>query len=261
MGQVTEISKWRTVWIDQGRVTGELPSTDGGAVSEDMAVLRRGLVKVKFSQQSGTFVSWSVFSPNWSSLFYMMECLHLYPEPFQLQYYLAGWFDETFTDARMARERIHALIAKSDVHLLTGTYVKHVEPDPNGMPPLLQDTWGDRAVKPDYSIDCIRGENDNQFQVMRIGPRSTIAQRWGVMPASYPCLTGNVYDRVVSEIYPQVIKTGEPHYSHVYAAMVFPNRQLCWFPYHRIVLPHRFPDGRDGVTVVSEFSPVDIQIV
>lgn len=261
MGQVADIAPLRSVWIDQGRVVDELSSADGGTVSEDIAIHRQGLVKLTFSQPAGTTVSWTVFAPNWSSLYYVMECLYSYPGPYHLQYYLVGWFSETITDFRVARDRVHSLIAKSDVHLLSQTYVKHVDPDPNGMPLLLQDAWGDRAVKPDYSIDCIRDENDSRFKVMRIGPRSTIAQKWGVMPVSYPCLSGNVYDRVVSEIYPQVIKTGEPHYSHVYAAMVFPNRQLRWFPYHRIVLPHKFPDGRDGVTVVSEFSPVDIQIV
>jgi hypothetical protein len=262
MGHVAaKTADWRTVWFDQGRLVERSLTADGGTSADDIAIRRHGLVRVTIDFEAGTTVSWAVFAPNWSSLYYIMEELYLYPGPYHLQFYLAGWFSETVAESRAARDRIHSLIARSDVHLLTGTYVKHVDPDPNAMPLLLQDAWGDRAVKPDYSIDCIRDEDSDRFTVMRIGPRSTIAQKWGVMPASYPCLSGNVYDRVVSEIYPQVIKTGEPHYSHVYAAMVFPNRQLCWFPYHRVVLPHRFPDGRDGVTVVSEFSPVDIQIV
>jgi hypothetical protein len=94
---------------------------------------------------------------------------------------------------------------------------------------------------------------------MRIGPGSPIAKLWGIFPVSYPCLMGNPYDRVVSEVYPRVVKTGEPHYGHVYAAMSLPDRQVRWMPYQRVVLPHRFPDGRMGVTVISEVSPVDIQ--
>lgn len=251
----------QTVWIGQGRPVEE-PPRNGGSTGKDETVIRRdGLVKVDISIAAGTSVSWAIFAPNWSSLFFVMESLCLYPAPYHLNYYLAGWFSETIQDWQAARDRVHSLIAKSDVHLLSRTYVKEASPDPKSMPTLLQDAWGDGTVKPDYSIDCIRDDTDNRFKVMRIGPNSTIAQQWGLMPVSYPCINGGAYDQVVSEIYPEVIKTGEPHYGHVYAAMVFPNQKLRWFPYQRVVLPHKFPDGRDGVTVVSQFSPVDIQIV
>ena len=261
MGQVAEVTQWRSFWIDQGRVVEELPSADGGVASEDIAMHRRGAVKVTVGQGGGTTVMWAVFAPNWTSLYYLMECLRLYPPPYHLQYYLAGWFSETIAESRLARDRIHSLVAKSDVHLLARTYVKEAEPDPKLMPPLLQDAWGDRAVKPDYSIDCVHDDNDDRFKVMRIGPGSPIAKLWGIFPVSYPCLMGNPYDQVVSEIYPQVVRTGEPHYGHVYAAMSLPDRQVRWMPYQRVVLPHRFPDGRMGVTVISEVSPVDIRIV
>ena len=261
MGQVAEVIQWHSFWIDRGRVIGELPSADAGTVSEDTAIHRHGSVKVTLSQGGGTTMAWAVFAPNWSSLYCLMESLHLYPPPYHLQYYLAGWFSESIADVSLARDRIHALIAKSDVHLLARTYVKEAAPDPKLMPPLLQDAWGDRAVKPDYSIDCVHDDNDDRFKVMRIGPGSPIAKLWGIFPVSYPCLMGNPYDQVVSEVYPQVVKTGEPHYGHVYAAMSLPDRQVRWMPYQRVVLPHRFPDGRMGVTVISEVSPVDIQIV
>lgn len=261
MGQAAELAQWRTVWIDQGRVTGELTSVGGASDNEDVAIHRRGIVKVTYSQEAGTYVSWSVFSPNWASLYYMAECLQLYPAPYRFQYYLAGWFSETIANGRQARERIHWLIAKSDVHLLARTYVKDAAPDPKSMPSLLQDAWGDKAVKPEYSIDCVHDDQDNRFKVMRIGPGSPIAKLWGIFPVSYPCLMGNPYDQVVSEIYPKVVHTGEPHYGHVYAAMSLPDRQVRWMPYQRVVLPHRFPDGRMGVTVISEVSPVDIRVV
>lgn len=251
----------KVLWIGHGRPVDELPSSDSCASNEESIIRRHGLVKVTLSVDVGTAVSWAVFAPNWSSLFFVMESLHLYPAPYHLNYYLAGWFSETIADWQTARERIHSLIAKSDVHLLSRTYVKEVAPDPNAMPTLLQDAWGDRTVKPDYSIDCIHDDNDRRFKVMRIGPNSPIAKLWGIMPVSYPCLNGGGYDQVVSEIYPHVIETGEPHYGHVFAAMALPNRSVRWVPYQRVVLPHRFPDGRSGVTVVSQLSPVDIQVV
>jgi hypothetical protein len=261
MGQTAKAATWRTIWVDQGRVVeGPLP-VDGGASAEEIAIRRHGLVRVTIDFVTGTTVSWAVFAPNWSSLYYVMENLHLYSGPYHLNYHLAGWFSETIVEFRAARDRVHALIAKSDVHLLHRTYVKQADPDPNVMPLLLQDAWGDRTVKPDYSIDCVRDDDDERYKVMRIGPRSPIAKLWGIFPVSYPCLIGNPYDQIVSEAYPQVVGTGEPHYSHVYAAMSMPNRQVHWVPYQRVVLPHRFPDGRKGVTVISALSPVDIQVV
>ena len=250
-----------TIWINQGRVVEELPPAEGQSSREVTAIRRHGLVRVNIGDEVGTTVTWAVFAPNWASLYYVMESLHQYPGPYHLEYYLAGWFSETLSGYRAASDRIHALIAKSDVHLLTRTYVKDADPDPRMMPLLLQDAWGDRAVKPDYSIDCIHDDHDQRFKVMRIGPGSPIAKLWGVFPVSYPCVNGGPYDDVVSEIYPEVIRTGEPHYGHVYAAMSLPNRQVRWVPYQRVVLPHRFPDGRNGVTVISEISPVDIQVV
>jgi hypothetical protein len=259
MGQGAESAQWRSVWIDQGRDHGELPST-GGAASEDMAIHRKGLVKVTFCKEPAPCELDRVLAELGVAL--LRDGVH---SP------LSGAVPSSILPGRLvqrdhrgraqARDRIHALIAKSDVHLLARTYLKEADPDPRKMPPLLQDAWGDRAVKPDYSIDCVHDDSDDRFKVMRIGPGSPIARLWGIFPVSYPCLMGNPYDQIVSEVYPQVVKTGEPHYGHVYAAMSLPNRQVRWVPYQRVVLPHRFPDGRRGVTVISELTPVDIQVV
>jgi hypothetical protein len=34
-----------------------------------------------------------------------------------------------------------------------------------------------------------------------------------------------------------------------------------WLTYQRVILPQHFPDGRSGVTVVSEFGKVDINLL
>jgi hypothetical protein len=246
-----------TLWIAKGHPL-EMPLPDEG---EDSLIHRQGVVKVSSSAEKGTSVTWAFFAPNWASLYFVMETLFQHPAPYHLNYFLSGWFTETIQDWRSARDRIHMLISKSDVHLVSRTFVKEATPDPAKMPKLLQDVWGHRAAKPDYSVDCVLDPQDERYKVMRIGPNSQIAKVWGMMPVSYPCLNGGSYDQIVSEVYSSVIRTGEPHYGHVYAAMSFPNRQVRWVPYQRVVLPHRFPDGRPGVTVVSEFSPVDIQVV
>lgn len=250
----------RTLWIAKGHPLRELDLSLAGA-SEDELIQRQGLVKLSVGEEGGTTITWTFLAPNWSSLYYAMESLHLYPPPFHLNYFLAGWFAETVADWKTARERLSQLIAKSDVHLLARVFVKEADPDASKMPPLLQNAWGDRAVRPDISVDCVLDPVEDRYKVLRIGPNSQIARLWGVMPVTYPCLNGGSYDQIVSAIYNKVIETGEPHYGHVYAAMTFPNRQVRWVPYQRVVLPHQFPDGRPGVTVVSQITPVDIRVV
>ena len=83
----------------------------------------------------------------------------------------------------------------------------------------------------------------------------------GPEPVSFPCLTGHSYDQVVSDAYRQVLKTGEPHYDHVCAAMVTPDSTTSWLTYQRVILPHHFPDGKQGVVVVSKQAPVDIRVI
>ncbi len=58
-----------------------------------------------------------------------------------------------------------------------------------------------------------------------------------------------------------MVATGQPHYDHVIAAMTTPNGSVVWFPYQRVVLPHYLPDGRKGVSVVSQVARVDIRLV
>jgi hypothetical protein len=66
---------------------------------------------------------------------------------------------------------------------------------------------------------------------------------------------------MVSIAYREVLKTGEPHYDHVMASMLTPEQVPLWVPYQRVVLPHRFPDGRMGVAVVSQLGQVDIKLL
>jgi hypothetical protein len=223
---------------------------------------RRGVVTVQVSQDEGTTVKWAFFAPNWASLYYVMETLYLYPGPYNLDFFLAGWFRETFATFEEARKRIHELVAKSDIHILARTFVHEARPSHEKTPSLLQDAMSDLTVKPDFSVDLVQNERDGRLYVERIGAQSAMAKIFGLSPVSFPCMIGGSYDQIVSYCYPRVIKSGEPHYDHVVAAMSTPDRRVVWVPYQRVVLPHRFPDGRPGVTVVSEVTnAVDIRIV
>ena len=60
---------------------------------------RKGVVRVTAGTQ-GTTIRWSVFSGNWSSLYFAMDWLLNRPGPITLQYYLMGWFIETFKESK-----------------------------------------------------------------------------------------------------------------------------------------------------------------
>ena len=251
----------KSIWLAQGeRVTGS-EAEQLSNLDEDDALQRMGVVVVRTSHEHGTTVRWAFFAPNWASLYYVMETLYLYPGPYHLHFFLAGWFRETYDNFEDARSRIHELVAKSDIHILARTFVHGAQPSSGKTPALLQDAISDLTVKPDFSVDLAVNDQDGRLYVERIGSQSALAKVFGLSPVSFPCMIGGSYDQVVSACYPRVIKTGEPHYDHVMAAMNTPDKRIIWFPYQRVVLPHRFPDGRRGVTVVSEVADVDIRVV
>ncbi len=248
------------IWISHGHLVRSPQELSHVADSEDQLLHREGVVKIRVSEK-GTTVRWSVFASNWASLYFTMDWLRTSPGPFRLEYFLVGWFDETYAEAHEAVDRIHTLLSKSDVHIMSRTFVKEADPKLSRMPDLLQDALTDRTVNPDFAIDLALDPKDDRFKVMRVGDRTPIAELFGATPVAYPCVNGGSYDQIVSEIYPRVIRTGEPHYGHVFAAMNTPDRTVRWYPYQRVVLPHLFPDGTRGVTVVSQVANVDIQVV
>lgn len=248
-------------WVANGEIVNSLDQLGLEAWDEASLLDRKGLVRLK-TDEKGTTVRWSVFAGNWSSLYFVMDWLLHQPRPITLQYYLVGWFIETLDDAVTARGRIHAIMAKSDLHLQSRTFVRSVNPkESTYIPDILGDALTHSPVSPDYSIDCMFDPEDERFKVKRIGTHTPIARLWGVTPVSYPCINGGSYDQIVSEIYHKVIQTGQPHYDHVYAAMTSKASAVRWIPYQRVILPQQFSDGQKGVRVVSEICPVDIKVV
>lgn len=243
-------------WVSNGRF---VPPPEGSSSpAEERALLRRhGFVKIVESE-SGTLMCWSMFSANWSSLFFAAEWVHGALGPFQLQYYSAGWFNERFEHAHVAAERIRHLIHKSDVHLSQTVYIRSAPHKPKVVPQLLKQVMRDNAAEEDCSIDCLYDQAAQRFRVIRVGPNSTIAKLWGTTPVSYPCLTGHSYDHAVSRIYPQVTRTGEPHYDHIYAAMASANGDVVWVPYQRVVVRLNLGQRARAVRVVTELAEVDI---
>jgi hypothetical protein len=247
-------------WILNGRIV-PAPDRAGLPGADERALLHReGYVNIVESD-AGTTVRWAMFSANWASLFFAMEWIHGAIGPFQLQYHSAGWFNERYDNAWEASERIHHLIHKSDVHLSQTVYIQDANEDRDDVPVLLKQALKDRQIDEDHSIDCMFDMPSQKFQVSRVGPKSSIAQVYGLSPVSYPCLTGHSYDQAVSRIYPDVIQTGTPHYDHIYAAMSSPVGDVFWVPYQRVVLPLKTGRNKRGVRVVTEVTKVDVAIL
>lgn len=244
-------------WVAHGKIT-PLQHNGGEAIADERALLlREGYVKLEESD-TGTIVKWAMFTANWASLFYVMEWIHGAAGPYQLQYYSAGWFNERYEHAWEASDRIHQLIYKSDVHLSQTVYIQDAHENRDDVPMLLQKALQNNEIDEEHSIDCMFDQSSQKFRVTRVGAESTIAKLWGMSPVSYPCLTGHSYDQAVSRVYPDVSRTGEPHYDHIYAAMASANGDVVWVPYQRVVLPLKLGRNKKAVRVVTELAKVDI---
>ena len=249
-----------THWVRHGKIVD--PPGDGGPgrIDERALLHREGYVKL-LESETGTIVRWTMFSSNWASLYFTMEWLHGARGPYQLQYNSACWFTEHFEQAWEASDRIHQLVHKSDVHLSQTVYIQDANGNSDGVPLLLKQALKENTMDDDHSIDCLYDPNSQKFQVSRVGPKSTIAQVYGLSPVSYPCLTGHSFDHAVSRVYPDVIRTGTPHYDHIYAAMSSPTGDVYWIPYQRVVLPLKVGRSKRGVRVVTELTKVDISVL
>jgi hypothetical protein len=248
----------QTQWIYRGQLMVP-PQPEPEDVRHEHDLLEKGHVRVVRGAE-GTAVAWSVFAPNWASLYFAMEWLTDAPAPYTLKYFLAGWFEESFPDVASACRRIHAIIGKSDIHLSSRTFVQPANPNRPDIPEILKDALGNRAP-PEFCVDCVYDKASGKFSVDRVGRKSEIARLWGMSPVSYPCINGLSYDQVVSAVYHRVLATGEPHYDHVCAAMVTPDSDVLWYTYQRVILPGMFRGSKKGVIVVSKEAPVDIKVV
>ena len=247
-------------WISKGRLAAWPGSELANLADERKLLSRDGSVLVRVNS-NGTEVKWDASAPNWASLFFAREWIEIFNGPYTLNYFLSGWFNETFVEAGEAIARIGHLIACADIRLRTRVFVQSFDKiKPVVMEPLRQVYENNRA-REDNSVDCFFDQQSRQFRVTRIGPDSAIAKFWGPSPSTYPCLNGGTYDRIVSCVYAQVVETGRPHYDQVYAAMQRPDGETGWIPYHRVIVPKTRAGGEPGVSVVSVFQPVDIVVV
>ncbi|VAV90393.1 hypothetical protein MNBD_ALPHA08-1535 [hydrothermal vent metagenome] len=250
----------RISWILNGELTHVLPESVGVSNSELQLLGRSGAIKITETDK-GVEIKWVMFSANWASMYYLIESLHLYSGPITFRYFLSGWFSETIETIEGATSRAKQLMAKSDVHVSQHTFVQRADPGKTYVPHVLRDTLTDMTALPEFSVDCIFDTETSKFLVNRVGSQSALAQVFGISPVSVPCLTGNSYDEIVSEAYLNVLSNDKPCYDHVIAAMRLPDQSVNWITYQRVILPHRFPNGKKGVSISSQLATVDIKVV
>ncbi len=248
----------RTYWITNGAVARDVAAS--AAELSEVSWHRQGSVRAVTGPE-GTELRWFTSSPCFASLYFAIDWLCDLQRPYMLRYFLSGWFEETYDTLRAAQNRLRHIIAFSDVHLLRRAFVREFDPARKSLPALLNDALNGVEGADDYSVDCTLNEANGQFRVARIGAKSAIARLWGHTPVSYPCLPGGSYDRIVSDAYLGVLRTGAPRYDHVYAAMKTPDHSVVWIPYQRVITRRRAGAAQGTVKIVSEVTTVDIQII
>jgi hypothetical protein len=231
-------------------------------IAEERAYLQSSSTVKAEINASGTHVRWAPFAPNWASLTKLCYMIRQFPTPITLHFFNSGWFKEKYATHLEATARIERLMASSDVRLSTRTYVESVEGQHDELPTKLRDAWLKGAIHIDHAIVCALDFEHERANVLHVGSKTDLATVWGLSPAAFPRQTGHSYDKTVSKNYFDVARSSKPIHDHVFAAMTFPEGDIRWLAYQRLIFPGR-PDGfgRPTVNVITELGPVGIKLM
>jgi hypothetical protein len=231
-------------------------------LSEERLFLQASsLIKIEL-RATGTHVRWSQFAPNWVSLTKLCYMVSQFPAPITLHYFNAGWFTEKYAKHFDATSRVERLMASSDVRLSTRTYIETISSNPGSLPAKLRDAWAKGIAPHDQAIVCALNFEQERANVSFVGTKSDLATVWGLSPAAFPRQTGHSYDKTVSQNYFSVIRNDQPVHDHVLAAMTFPEGDIRWLAYQRLIFPSGVDErGRPTVNVLTELAPVDIRLM
>jgi hypothetical protein len=247
------------LWIRDGRIVTHPLQRDGTKVAKRSLLDQQAMVAIAFDD-SGTVLEWVMSRPNWSSLMVAQSLVTALTAPFTLKYFNAGWFTENFATAADVVQRIEALIFNSDVRLSDRAYTSESNMNSHKLANHVRTALETGTAHDVDSVICAV-EPDGEFtRVEHVGEASLIGKIWGVQPNSFPFVSGNNYDRVVTPFYFKAARTGKAHHDHVLASMVRPDGERHWFAYHRAILPE-YHGAQKRVRVVSALAPVEIQLL
>lgn len=248
------------LWIDKGSFCSRPTRPDGGPISDRKLLHNNNLVKLE-TGTNGTRVSWVMFGANWASLLFLREFIVTCVEPITLVYFNAGWFEESLGSSVDAAHRIESLIYKSDVRFSERVYIADARPEAASMPEALRSIVEAGEIPDGQSIVCAVDPGLGTSKVEHIGEESLLGKVWGRVPISYPAMSGHSYDRIVSQPYFDVLRSGRMHYDQVLASMVMPNGEQQWFGYHRVIIPDNPLHGVSRVKVACARAPVEIKLL
>jgi hypothetical protein len=128
------------------------------------------------------------------------------------------------------------------------------------VPEVIRESFASKTAPAEYTVECVKEPAGPSYVVDKVGARSAIGRVWGTVTSSYPCQPTSRYGDAVSAAYDEVLRTGQPRYDQVLAALRMPDNQIHWVPYHRVVLPLR-NRGEPAVAVLSQIAKVDINVI
>lgn len=249
------------MWVRDGAVVARPVKSDGTSYPDKVLLDQFNMVKLE-STNSGTLVQWNMACANWASLLFAINLVSVCPAPVRIKYFNAGWFEEIVETSSKAASRIEALLFKSDVRFSQRVYLTDGRPSLSQMPTELRSVMEAGDIPDDQSITCKVDLDTGMINVENIGESSLLGKVWGQVPISYPAMTGHSYDRVVSQPYFHVLRSGKMHYDQVLASMIMPDGERSWFSYHRVIIPQTSPKaGEQRVRVACAHAPVDITLL
>ncbi len=248
------------IWVKQGtfeRASADAPTLDA---TEERGRFESGDVRLTCGE-IGTEIKWHAQTRCITSLFVVTDWLTRAKAPFVLRFYVSGWFEEFFQTAVEAANRLEAIISRGDRHFPVRTFVQQVEIANSILAPLLNDAKASLDKLDDLAVECVYNKDNNRFRVSAVGKHSLIAKVYGDVESSHPRQTTGSYSDAVNAGYVEVLQSGKPRADHVLAALRFPNNNVYWVPYHRLILPVLGHTKDYSVKVVSQFASIGFKVI
>ena len=246
-------------WVSGGKMVPR-PYDEQGKPCSDRFLLQHDFVKIEIHKLQIN-IRWQMAGANWASLIYLHSWISAFEGPFQLSFFNAGWFEETYPTSEKARMRIVQLIAKSDVRLSSRVYTRDFLGSTSPVAMDLIELLKQGKPDEDKAVICEIDTNASHVEVRQIGKQSVLAGIWGEAHVSYPCQTGHSYDKIVSKAYFRALNENRPIYDQVLASMVKPDGNIHWIGYQRVIFPHQSVNSKAKyVSVNCALAPVDIPL-
>ena len=248
------------IWVNQGTFERVRADSEELTAAEERRRFDQGEVRLT-SGEIGTEIKWHAQTPCIASLFVVSDWLLKAKAPFVLRFYISGWFEEFYQTAAEANDRLEAIISRGDRHFPVRTFVQQVDISKTILAPLLTDANDQRDKIDDVAVECVYNRENHRFNVASVGKRSLIAKVYGDIESSHPRQTTGSYSDAVNEGYLDVLQSGKPRADHVLAALRFPNNNVYWVPYHRLILPVIAHTKHEAVKVISQFGSVGFKVI